>query len=187
MFMIYLFYVIGGNMNKIYIIQMHTKTIPSKIVSLFTMYKYSHVAISFTKDCNVTYSFGRRNLYSVLNGGFVIEYKNGEFFNKFNYTNCRVYEIEITEEQYAVLYETIEDMKNNQENYKYDYVGIILRFLKIPITFKNKYVCSYFVAEMLKKSNICDFDKKTCFVNPKDFENINGFHLIYTGKYALYK
>ena len=174
-------------MKKIYVIQMNTKTIPSKFVRLFTMYKYSHVAISFTRDCDVTYSFGRRSLYSILNGGFVIENKNGKFFNKFNNTNCRVYEVEVTEEQYNSLYETIENMRNNQDDYKYDYVGIILRYLKLPITFKNKYVCSYFVAELLEKYDVCEFDKDPCFVKPKDFENIIGFNEIYTGKYSLYK
>ena len=72
-------------MRRIYIILMKTGTIPSKFISLFTRYKYSHVAISFTRDCKVTYSFGRRNLYSVLNGGFAIEHKNGKFFNKFDF------------------------------------------------------------------------------------------------------
>lgn len=174
-------------MKKIYVIQMDTKTIPSRLVSFFTMYKYGHVAISFTKDCEVTYSFGRRNLYSILNGGFVIQYKDGEFFNRFNDTNCRILEVEVTDEQYISLYEAIEDMKNNQDDYKYDYVGIILRYLKLPVTFKNRYVCSYFVAEMLEKSNICEFDKDTCFVRPKDFENLIGFNEIYTGKYTLYR
>ena len=38
-------------MKKIYILLMHTKTIPSKIVRFFTRYKYSHVAIyRFTID-----------------------------------------------------------------------------------------------------------------------------------------
>ena len=57
-------------MKKIYIILMHTNTIPSKLVRFFTRYKYSHVAISFNKNCDVTYSFGRTNLYSILNENY---------------------------------------------------------------------------------------------------------------------
>ena len=71
-------------MKKIYILLMHTKTIPSKIVRFFTRYKYSHVAMSLDKSCEVTYSFGRRKLNSILNGGFNILNKEGEFFKKFN-------------------------------------------------------------------------------------------------------
>lgn len=174
-------------MKRIYIIQMHTNTMPSRIVSLFTMYKYSHIAISFDEKCDIVYSFGRRNLYSFLNGGFTIEHKNGEFFSKFYDTSCRVYEVMVNDKQYHYLYKTIEYMKKNQDDYKYDFVGIILRYLGIPITFKNRYVCSYFVAELLKDAKIYDFDKRTCFVSPKDFENIDIFNLIYDGKYRLYK
>lgn len=174
-------------MKKIYIIQMHTNTVPSRLISLFTMYKYSHIAISFDKKCDVVYSFGRKTLYGIFNGGFTIEYKNGEFFKKFKDTRCRIYEVSVTNEQYSCLCKTIEYMKDNQDDYKYDFVGIILRYFGIPITFHNKYVCSYFVAELLKNANIYDFGKKTCFVEPKDFENIDIFNLIYTGKYLLYK
>lgn len=174
-------------MKKIYVVLMHTHTMPAKVVSLFTMYKYSHIAISFDEKCDVVYSFGRRNLYSFLNGGFTIEYKDGEFFSKFNETNCKVYEVLIEDEQYDYLYKTIEYMKDNQDDYKYDFVGAILRYMKIPVTFKNRYVCSYFVAELLQEAKIWDFNKETCFVEPKDFENIDIFNLIYTGKYKSYK
>ena len=166
---------------------MHTITVPSKVVSLFTMYKYSHIAISFDEKCDVVYSFGRRNLYSILNGGFTIEYKNGDFFKKFNDTSCRIYAVTVTDEQYDYLYKTIEFMKDNQDDYKYDFVGLVLRYMKIPVTFKNRYVCSYFIAQLLKDAKIYEFDKDTCFVEPKDFENIDIFNLIYTGKFVLYR
>ena len=174
-------------MKKIYVVQMSTNTVPARIVSLFTMYKYSHIAISFDKSCDVLYSFGRRNLYLALDGGFTIEKKNGKFFKKFDKTKCRVYEASVTDSQYDYLYNVIGCMKNNQDSYKYDFLGIILRYIGVPITFKNKYVCSYFVAELLKNAKIYEFDKKTCFVEPKDFENIDIFNLIYTGEYSLYK
>ena len=38
--------------NKIYIIQMHTHTMPSRLIKLFTHYKYSHIAISLTPECD---------------------------------------------------------------------------------------------------------------------------------------
>lgn len=174
-------------MKKVYIIQMDTKTFIGKIVSLFTMYKYSHVAISFNKNCDVTYSFGRKNIYSIFNGGFIIENKNGKFFKRFKNTKCRVYEIEVTNRQYRDLVKIIKYMKKNKNIYGYDYLGIILRYLRIPVTFKNKYVCSYFIAQLLEEANVYNFDKETFFVSPKDFENVDSFNLIYTGKYAMYR
>ena len=174
-------------MKKIYIIQMHTKTIPSRIVKLFTRYKYSHVAISFNKNCDYIYSFGRRNLHSILYGGFTMQNKYGDFFKKYKNTKCRVYEVKVTNKQYNDLIKIVKYMKKNKYDYGYDYLGIVLRFLRIPITFKKKYVCSYFVAELLEQANVYEFDKDTCFVKPKDFENMDILNLIYTGKYALYR
>lgn len=171
-------------MKKIYILLMHTKTIPSKIVKIFTGYKYSHVAISLDKSCEVTYSFGRRKLNSILNGGFSILHKDGEFFKKFNKTKCKIYEVDVTEEQYKKVEEIIENMVKEQEKYKYDFIGIIPRLFGVPITIENRYVCSYFVAEVLEKANILKFNKPTCLVRPKDFENIKGFKEVYEGKYV---
>lgn len=174
-------------MKKIYIIQMHTKTIPSRIVKLFTRYEYSHVAISFNKNCDYIYSFGRRGVYSILFGGFTMQNKDGKFFKKYKNTKCKVYEVEVSNRQYNDLVKIIRYMKKNQYDYGYDYLGIILRFLKIPITFNKKYVCSYFVAELLEEAKVYEFDKRTCFVRPQDFENVDIFNLIYTGKYVLYR
>lgn len=82
--------------NKIYVIQMHTHTMPSRLIKLFTHYKYSHIAISLTPKCDKIYSFGRKELNSIINSGFVIENRDGDFFNKFNETTCRIFEIEVT-------------------------------------------------------------------------------------------
>lgn len=168
--------------KQIYIIQMHTNTIPSKIVKHVTRYKYSHVAISFTKDCDTIYSFGRKSLDSILKGGFVMEHKDGAFFQRFNDTICRIYEINITNEQYNKVKKIILQMQNNSDYYKYDFVGIVLRLFKIPISFKNKYVCSYFVADLLDKAGIYKFDKKNFFVQPKDFENFGQAKELYEGQ-----
>lgn len=174
-------------MRRVYVIQMDTKTIPARIISLFTMYEYSHVVISFDRNCEVTYSFGRKSLYSIFNGGFVMETKSGKFFKRFRNTKCRIYEVVVTNQQYNSLVRIIRHMKKNRDVYGYDYLGIILRYLKIPVTFKNKYVCSYFVAELLEEAQVCNFNKSTFDVKPRDFEKVNGFNLIYTGKYAMYK
>lgn len=174
-------------MKKIYILLMHTNTIPSKFVKVMTGYEYSHVAISLEKKCDIIYSFGRKKLHSIFNGGFSIEDKNGEFYKTFNETTCKIYELQVNDIQYEKVKKTLEDMKKNINIYKYDFLGITLRFFNIPLTLKNRYVCSYFVADLLEKANIYNFGKQTCFIRPKDFENVNGLNEIYVGKYCLYK
>ena len=165
---------------------MYSQTIPSKLVKALTKYKYSHIGICLNKNCDLIYSFGRRSLNNFFNGGFIIEKKNGEFFKKFNKTICRIYELKITQKQYIGIKQQLECMKKNQKLYKYDFIGIVLRTFNIPISFKNHYVCSQFVAELLEKFEIYNFKKKICFVKPKDFEVINGIKEIYSGEYLEY-
>lgn len=174
-------------MNKIYLILMHTKTIPSKLVKFFTRYEFSHVGLSLEKNCKEIYSFGRKNINSILNGGFTCEDKEGDFFTKFNGTECKIYEIEVNEEQYQNIKQIINDMSINNDKYKYDIIGIVPRFFGIPLTVKDRYVCSYFVADVLEKAEIYKFDKNTCFIKPKDFEKINKCNEIYKGYYKLYE
>ena len=173
-------------MKKIYVLLMHTNTIPANFVKFMTRYKYSHVAISLDKTCNQIYSFGRRKINSILNAGFTKEEKNEDFFKKFNNTYCKIYEVDINDDQYENLKNTLENMKENIGKYKYDFIGIGFRYLNIPVTFKNKYVCSYFIASLLEENNIHKFNKRACFVKPKDFEKLNKFNEIYKGKYLLY-
>ena len=85
------------------------------------------------------------------------------------------------------LKNTIKSMEENKDNYKYDFLGTAFRFFNIPVSFKNKYVCSYFVASVLEQNKIYIFDKETCFMKPKDFEGLKGFNEIYSGKYCLYQ
>ena len=169
--------------KKIYIIQMHTHTMPARIIKLATRYEYSHIAISLTADCSKIYSFGRKNPNSILDGGFVVENKDGEFFHKFNKTICRIYEIDVTKKQFIRIMKKIKFMEKYLETFKYDYFGIILRFFRIPVRFKNRYVCSFFVAEILERANIYKFNKKILFIEPKDFEKIRGIKKVYEGNY----
>lgn len=173
-------------MRKIYLLLMHTNTIPSKLVKLFTRFEYSHVAIALEENCNTVYSFGRRNVNNILNGGFSIENKDGEFFKKFKDTTCKIYEITVTDKQYKDVKNMLLLMKKDKEKYKYDFLGIVPRFFGIPISFKNRFVCSYFIAYVLEKNNIFTFNKDIKLCSPKDFENINGLNEIYKGKYLEY-
>lgn len=173
-------------MKKIYIVLMHTKTIPARIIKAATRYEYSHVGICLEKNCNTIYSFGRRNAHSILKAGFSIEKKDGEFFKTFSKTKCKIYEIEITQEQYEKVKNILEEMKEHSSIYKYDYFGIVPRFLGIPITLKNRYVCTYFVAYILAKARIYHFNKKLCMIKPKDIANLRGLREIYQGSYVRY-
>jgi len=174
-------------MKKIYILLMHTDTIPAKIIKRATKYDYSHVGISLEKNCSKIYSFGRRKFNSILRCGFTIEEKHGDFFKKFHNTICKIYEIKVTSRQYRKIEKTLFNMTKHKLNYKYDFLGLVLRYWNIPLKIKNHYVCSYFVASLLEDAKIYKFHKKTCLVRPKDFESIPVLHKIYEGKYLRYE
>lgn len=174
-----------NNNKKVYILLMHSGTIPAKAIKFYTKYNYSHVAISLDKSCTTIYSFGRKKLNNPLNGGFVIENKNGEFFNKFNKTKCRIYELDVTNEEYEKIETKLTNMTNKKDMYKYDFLGLGLRVFHIPVSFKNRYVCSSFVASIIEQAGVYKFNKKYIFVRPKDFETLNA-NVIYEGKYKEY-
>lgn len=174
-------------MKKIYIVLMHTNTIPSKVIKTVTEYRYSHVGLCLEKSCNIIYSFGRRNPHSILNAGFSVEYKDGEFFQKFNKTICKIYEVEVTDKQYKEVENIINYMRLHIDEYKYDIWGIVPRFLGIPLTLRKRYVCSYFVAHVLEKAGIYKFNKRVCLIKPKDFDNLDGFKEVYRGNYIEYR
>lgn len=173
-------------MKSVYIVLMHTNTFPSKIIKFFTHFPYTHVGISLDIDCSDIYSFGRKKITSFLHGGFTIEKRNGPFFQKFYRTNCQIYEIKVHEQEYFKLKKLLQNMKEKENLYKYDILGLVLRYFHLPYFRNNRYVCSYFVADILKNANILEFTKETYFVRPQDFSNMSGLHKIYEGKLLNY-
>lgn len=166
---------------------MHTHTFPARLIKIATKYPYSHVGLSLEKDCNQIYSFGRKKWNSFIDCGFTIEEKNGNFFQKFNKTICKIYELPVTEKQYKKIKKHLQHMKKNQAIYKYDFIGLILKIWDIPTNYQNRYVCSYFVASILQKFKVYQFDKNLSLVKPKDFECIPLLKEIYNGYFSKYQ
>lgn len=174
-------------MKDIYIIQMHTGTIPSIIIKLFTRYKYSHVLIATNSSFKKMYSFGRKTLFNPFNAGLVIENIDGRFFKRFNKTMCRVYKISISEEKYNTVIKLLNYFENNIDQYKYDIIGLFFKTISLPIKRKKHYVCTQFVAEILETAHIYEFGKSNLLVKPRDFEKIDNSRIIYTGYLNKYK
>ena len=173
-------------MKKIYILQMQTYTRISRMISYFNGYLYSHVAISLEKDCHKLYSFGRINPHRFYPGGFSIETRDGEFYRLYDKTICRIQELAVSDRQYDLLKKYLDNMTRNRQEYVYDYYGIVLRFFRIPVSFRNRYVCSQFCAEALDRAEIWSPGKEYKWVRPQDFDNIQGARKIYEGEYQQY-
>ena len=171
-------------MKNIYIILSHSGTIMSRIVRLYTRYKYSHVSISLDKNMTKMYSFGRKKVYNPFNGGFTVESKDGIFYRTFKNTKCSIIELSITKEQYNNLKKILDSYNENKDVYKYDIIGVILRAVNIKVNRKNYFYCTKFIKEVLEDSDIYHFEED--FVKPKYFMELPNIKIIYTGKLSSY-
>lgn len=171
-------------MKQIYIILSYSGTVPSMFIRAFTRFKYAHVSLSFDKNMNKMYSFGRKKLNNPLYAGMVIEDKNGLFYQKFSETECVIYEIDINKKKYKKLRKMVDKYENNIDYYYYDMVGLVFKLFKIKLRRKHHFVCTDFVSTLLIESNIHNFNKR--IIEPKHFLEIPNKKLIYSGKLLNY-
>lgn len=169
---------------KVYVILMDTGTLVGNTIKKFSNYKYSHVVLSLDSTFEKLYSFGRKKVHNFFNGGFITYGINSDFFNKFDKTECAIYEIEVSDEQYNKIVQKLNEFEENAEEYKYDIKGLLSRFFfDKDISRDNYYVCSNFVASVLEDAGVLKFDIDARNVRPEDFSNLDNIDMIYEGKF----
>ncbi len=65
-------------------------------------------------------------------------------------------------------------------------MGFVGGILNVPIPRKRKFVCSQFVAYMLRESGIYTFNKDLFLITPDDFRSIPQAKLVYEGDLKQY-
>lgn len=140
-------------MKKIYVILSNSGTRVSKFFHFFTKAKYTHASICFSKDLNTFYSFARWNIKLPIFAGIAKEHPNEGVFALYKPT-CIIYELEVTDEQYASMKKEIKHMLDNHKNYTYNFLGCPLIYLGIPLDRKTKFTCTQFVAYILSKNEV---------------------------------
>lgn len=163
-----------------------TGTLFSRTIKLFTKSPYNHISIGFDDHLQEIYSFGRKKPRNPLLGGFVNEGINKGVYEVYKNTKCRIYKIEINEEEYIRLEKKIELFKRRRNRYKYNLMGVIAVMFGIPVKRKYHYFCTQFVARLLHSSKIFIFNKDISLVMPEDFYYIEKAVLVYEGKLAEY-
>ncbi len=172
-------------MKKIYIALTHTGTMLSKIIKTYTKDEFSHVSISLDVELKEMYSFGRLNPYNPFWGGFIHEYIDKGTFKRFYKTKAKVYSLEVTEEQYEVIQNSIEQFKNNKEKYKFNIIGLFAAGFNKKIGIDNSFYCAEFVKYVMEKAGIDTKLPET--VKPEDFKKIEGLQEIYAGLLRKYE
>lgn len=171
-------------MRKIYIILTYTGTFLSKIVKIYTKKEYSHVSISLNEDLTKMYSFGRKHAYNPFSAGFVHEKLNSGTFKRFKKTKTKIYSMEITDEKYKKLENTIQTIKQSKRLYRFNFIGLLAVALNVQIKRERHFYCAEFVKYVLEQSKVSTLPD---IVKPEDFESIQGLNEIYKGNLNKYK
>ena len=173
-------------MKKIYIITTFTGTFLSSLIKNIIKTPYAHVSLALNEDLKPMYAFGRLNPKTPIFAGFVEENVNQGLYEIRSNTMCRVYSLEITQNQYDKLIENIKVVSDNRKSYDYDVKALMYLSINRPRKRENKYVCSNFVADMLEKSDIDLFTEPAYKVRPNDYYDKPQLELIYEGLLSKY-
>lgn len=107
----------------------------------------------------------------------------GEFFEN---STCALYRCTISHCAYIHMRNQIQYMEKNQDQYKYNLLGMLGIMLNIEMKREYAYFCSQFVASVFEESGVNLVNKPSFFVTPADLENTNLLELIYHGKLQAY-
>lgn len=169
-----------------YIVVACTHTTIGKAIRFLFKYKYNHSMISPTEDLKEMYSFGRLGLKAPLIGGAKRENLYTLSLGKMLPIDCRVYKIDVTQQQYDLILEYIDKVFSDPERYYYNLIGSIAILCKKKATRYKSFICSEFVAETFKYAGIPFTDKDCCLVSPKDICDSLGSDFVYEGEFKNY-
>ncbi len=167
-------------MKKAYLFISGTKTGVSKCVSFFTHSKETHSTLSFNGKFDCMYTFGRFGM-KPLPSGFVKENIRTNTLKKYDYCPCKIFTIDLTDEQFENIQKEIKKYEDEKQKYKYAILGAFLCAFRIKKTFKYKRFCSQFVANLLHDGGGIELPYDTSLMRPKDFLKLDCITLIYEG------
>lgn len=173
--------------KNIYLVFSNTGTILAKCINYYTKDKYVHVSLSLDESFEKMYSFGRIYPRNPFIGGLVEENLKDGVYKNFQNSECIIYRVQVSNEQYILLKKELDLFLKDQKKYKYSLLGLLGVIMNRPIKRSNRYFCSEFVSYLLIKSNIYAPNKIPSLTKPSDLLNINDKEFIYEGLTYEYK
>ena len=173
-------------MKKIYIVLTHTGTNLSKIIKNWTKDEFSHVSIALDEDLDEMYSFGRLHPYNPVWAGLVHEKQNDGTFKRFKKTKAAIYSIEVEDDQYVIIRNTIYDMYRNRKKYKFNIIGLLAIGFNKSVKRDNWFYCAEFVKYVLDKAGV-DLGLPNKMIRPENFKYVENKDLEYYGLFRKYK
>ncbi len=168
--------------KAVYVLLTDTGTVLNRIIKWFTNAPYNHASIAFDEHLKEIYSFGRKQPKNPLFAGFVREDVYYGTYRYFQNTRCLLLKMEVTEEQFEKIRNTIKEFEKNKDQYSYNLIGLIGVLFNFPIGKKNSYFCSQFVSEVFRRSGIRLWNQPSALVQPNDFIMHHRFEFVYEGR-----
>lgn len=168
---------------EVYIVFTDTKTSLGRMIKTYTQHPYSHVSLSFDRELDEIYSFGRKNVHNAFIGGFVKEDMRNHLFER---AQCAVFKCRIEEAGFLAMREHVEEMKRGHELYKYNLTGLFGVMMKKNVEREHAFFCSQFVARVLQIGGIQISEKPPSLVMPRDIFNAENLEFIYSGSMKAY-
>ena len=175
----------SNEVKEIYIVLTYTGTILSKIIKMYTGASLSHVSISLDKDLNEMYSFGRLNPYNPFIGGFIHESLTTGTFKRFKKTYAEIYTLKVSNKQYELIKNKINEISNSRKKYKFNTLGLFANAIKVKIKRDNYFYCAEFVKYLLEYSNVKI--SLPNIIQPIHFKGKKELKLVYKGIFRKYK
>ena len=169
--------------KSVYLLLTDTGTLFTKAIKLYTENSYNHASIAFDETLTEVYSFGRKKVNNPFIGGFVRENMDEGLFQN---ANCAIFEMTITQKEYNIMQQFIEEIAAVQDDYRYNLMGLIAILFKVKLERGNAFFCSEFVATVLSRSDRIKFNKPCSFITPYDLQILEGMQLIYQGQLKYY-
>ncbi|QEY22063.1 hypothetical protein D0S48_16080 [Psychrobacillus sp. AK 1817] len=169
--------------KTVYIILSDTSTWFSKMIGMYTGRNRNHASIAFDEQLNEMYSFGRKQRYNPINGGFVQENARGGVFKN---ANCSIFQCKISLSEFEQMQNRVLAFREEQDRYKYNLLGLFGIALRLKINRENAYFCSQFVATIMNESSTLSIDTPTYLVQPHHIAEHPALHQIYEGHFQYY-
>ncbi len=168
-------------MKSLYIFLTRTESVVSKIVHFFTHDAYTHSAIAFDEQLIEIYSSARKDGIKMFPAGPCRESLKRGFYTRVGKTPCAVYELVVSDEVYDRAKAEVDWFMEHEDKFKFSALGIIACKFGIAWQRKNKYFCSQFVAEILRKSGAAELPKIDCLMRPSDYMTLPSVVKIFEG------
>lgn len=174
--------------DYIYVILTQTGSLPSLLFQAVLGTPYNHASVSLDRELVHMYSFGRKWLYFPFIGGLLHEQPDRHMFRRFRSTTCCVIAIPVSRKTHLRAGYIIEEFLREADAYGYDLLGVAARGLGIRWERCNHYICSQFVAAVLRRSGAWDLGgRDEFFCYPCDFLGIPGASVLYEGRLRDYR